>query len=69
MGLSVDDRMGSDSAIECVKKNDEVEAFISVTRAVPNNYGARRSEIVSGLVLANLLIKFKFKFRIKPAFG
>jgi hypothetical protein len=39
--------MGRDSVIECVNENNEVHAYTSITRAIPNDYGARRSDIVS----------------------
>jgi hypothetical protein len=47
MALSDDNKMGSDSAIECVNDEENVGAYTSVTRAIPNNYGARRIDIVS----------------------
>lgn len=46
--------MGLDSAIECVNDYGKVKVFTSVTRAIPNNFGARRSDIVS----RNLSSKF-----------
>lgn len=46
MALSEDSLMGEDLAIECVNLDGVVEAFTSITVAVPNNYGARRSDIV-----------------------
>lgn len=50
MALSEDGKMGHDSAIECVNENDaSVGVYTSITRAVPNDYGARRSDIVRKL--------------------
>lgn len=49
MALSDDDLMGRDSAIECVNEDDKVNAYTSLTRAVPNDYGASRSDVVSVL--------------------
>lgn len=45
--LSDDHKMGFDSAIECVNENGQVKAYTSITQTIPNNYSARRSEIVS----------------------
>lgn len=49
LALSYDSKMGSDSAIECVNDNGRVRAFTSLTRAIPQNFGARRNDIVSVL--------------------
>jgi hypothetical protein len=46
MALSDDEFMGGDSAIECVNEGEVVKAFTSITRAIPGDYGARRSDIV-----------------------
>lgn len=54
LALSDDHKMGLDSAIECVNDYGQVKVFTSMTRAIPNNFGARRSEIVS----QNLVFKF-----------
>lgn len=43
--------MGEDSAIECVNENGKIRAFTSITRAIPQNYGARRSDIVRKYVI------------------
>ena len=56
MALSVDKKMGDDSAIECVKENGIVKAYTSYTRAMPNNYGARRSEVVRKLLSISCFI-------------
>lgn len=50
MALSDDARMGQDSAIECVNNNGQVQAFTSITRAIPNDYGARRSDIDQSMI-------------------
>lgn len=49
LALSHDQKMGDDSAMECVIKDGKVNAFTSVTRAIPQNYGARRIEAVSDI--------------------
>lgn len=53
--------MGSDSAIECVNDNGRVRAFTSLTRAIPQNFGARRNDIVS-------FFEFKSKGNLKKKF-
>lgn len=45
IALSNDDKMGKDSAIECVIENGVVSVFTSVTQAAPNDYGARRNDV------------------------
>lgn len=50
MALSDDDRMGRDSTIECVNNRGQVEHFTSVTRAIPNDFGARRSDIDQSII-------------------
>lgn len=47
LALSVDNKMGDDSAVECVNESGDIKAYTSMTRAIPENYGARRSDIVS----------------------
>lgn len=47
VGLSDDEKMGDDSVIECVKKNNGVSAYMSWTTAP--NYGAQRLTNVSFL--------------------
>lgn len=56
MALSDDEKMGDDSAIECVNENGIVKAFASYTTAIPNNYGARRSEVVRQSMLFDYLL-------------
>lgn len=51
LALSDDAYMGDDSAMECVNENGVVKAYTSFTRAIPGNYGARRSEIVRKLLI------------------
>lgn len=46
LALSVDDRMGDDSAIECVYSNGEVQTFTSFLGDVPR-HSASRTESVS----------------------
>lgn len=59
MALSEDGRMGQDSAIECVNENDvSVGVYTSMTRAEPNNYGARRSDIVRSFPLETSPLMF-----------
>ncbi|XP_050316010.1 putative ferric-chelate reductase 1 homolog [Anthonomus grandis grandis] len=41
VGLSDDDKMGDDSVVECIKKNNGVAAYMSYTSGSPN-YGASR---------------------------
>lgn len=41
IGLSNDGKMGEDSVIECVKRNNGVAAYMSWTSGAPN-YGAQR---------------------------
>lgn len=45
LGLSFDSKMGDDSAIECVNENGVIRAYASLTRAIPQNYGARRGDV------------------------
>ncbi|XP_060531143.1 putative ferric-chelate reductase 1 homolog isoform X2 [Cylas formicarius] len=42
VGLSDDDKMGDDSVIECVTRNNRVDAYMSWTSGPPNSYGAAR---------------------------
>jgi hypothetical protein len=46
MALSDDAFMGDDSAIECVNEGGVVKAYTSFTRAIPGDFGAKRSDIV-----------------------
>ncbi|CRL04023.1 CLUMA_CG017141, isoform A [Clunio marinus] len=43
MALSFDKFMGDDSAIECAIESGVIKAYASLTRAIPQDYGARRS--------------------------
>ena len=47
MALSDDNTMGSDSAIECVKEEELIQAYTSITSAGTGNYAARRANVVS----------------------
>lgn len=58
LALSHDHKMGFDSAIECVNDYGQVKVFTSLTRAIPNNFGARRSEIVSRNFALKLLCRY-----------
>jgi hypothetical protein len=60
--------MGNDSVVECVNENGVVKAHTSFTKAIPNNYGARRSDIVSRIVNFLQLVDFPFFLRTKILF-
>lgn len=47
VGLSTDQRMSNDSAMECVKDGDKVKLHSSLTEIKNGNYGAARKGIVS----------------------
>jgi hypothetical protein len=68
LALSEDNLMGNDSAIECVNENGIVKAYTSFTRAIPNNYGARRSDIVSFISMKFCLTLFKIRNFIRYLF-
>lgn len=57
--------MGEDSVIECVKVNNEVKVYTSVTRAAPGNYGARRNIVSQKLNLTITVIISVSPYRIK----
>lgn len=45
MALSMDDRMGADSVMECVPEQGVVRAYTSWTSGMPN-YGVTRDQVV-----------------------
>jgi hypothetical protein len=47
VGVSSDNRMGDDAAIECVREGDEVKLYSSMTEVARNSYKARREGVVS----------------------
>lgn len=45
VALSMDDKMGDDSVMECVPEQGTVKAYTSWTSGMPN-YGASRDQVV-----------------------
>lgn len=60
--LSYDDRMGRDSAIECVNENGVVRAYTSFTNVI-DGYSSPRIEVCSNVSLSDvptiLLLSFQ----------